>query len=138
MKTDGVELVLFFADHSGEGDVLEVRVLPDTHPVSADVMSRIGRGMATYMQYARSSIRFDASEKDIEGLRSRLETIRRFGKTSRGLPEDHYRLVAGIFNSLVAEGSPHPVTALGKALHTDISNASRWVKEARRRGLIQQ
>ena len=35
------------------------------------------------------------------------------------------------------EGEPHPVKALSEFHHVTISAASRWVKEARRRGYIE-
>jgi len=36
----------------------------------------------------------------------------------------------------VSEGEAHPVKALGEIHHVTISAASRWVKEARRRGYV--
>jgi hypothetical protein len=131
MKDEGVEIRLFFQDLSGAGDILEVQVLPDTDPVSPQAMQRIGTRFSLYAQYARAAMQWDR-----DNVRTTLATLRAFGKTSRGLPHDHYVQVAQVYNALIAEGAPHPVKALGEALYTDISNASRWKKEAVRRGLL--
>ena len=131
MRDEGVEIVLFFADLSGEGEVLEVRVLPGSDPISPQVMTRIGTRFALYAQYARAALRWET-----ESVRSTLASLRSLGRTSRGLPPDHYIQVARFYDALVAEGARHPVKALAEALHTDISNASRWRKECIRRGLI--
>ena len=132
MKDEGVEILVFFTDLSGEGEVLEVRVLPQTAPISPEIMARVGKRFSLYAQYARAAVQWNDQD-----VRETLKTLRGLGTTSRGLSDDHYVLVARVYKSLVAEGSSHPVKALGEQLHTDISNASRWIKEARRRGYIE-
>ena len=47
-----------------------------------------------------------------------------------------YRTIATTYESLVAEGEPHPVKALSENNHVTISAASRWVNEARQRGYL--
>jgi hypothetical protein len=131
MKTEGVDLVLFFADYSGEGDVLEVRVHPDTDAITPAVLSAIGRRFVTYANYARAAIRWDADD-----ARHALEALREAGRTSRGHGESFYRAVAYEYGALVDAGEPHPVKQLGLDNQVTISAASRWVKEARARGYI--
>lgn len=133
LKDAGVEVLLFFpeSDFSGDTDVLEVRVLPHVKAVTPQALQHVGRRYSMYAQYAGATIKFDGAD-----VRGTLATLRQAGKTSRGLSQDHYVLVAHQYNALVAEGHPYPVKALGEVLYTDISNASRWVKEAKRRGLI--
>jgi hypothetical protein len=60
------------------------------------------------------------------------------GATRRGLDADFYKLVAESYKALVAEGEEHPVKALAEMQPVDISTASRWIKEARRRGFIRE
>jgi hypothetical protein len=117
---------------SGEGEVLEVRVLPDVRAIAPQVMTRLGTRFSLYAQYARAALTWET-----ESARSALAALRKLGRTSRGLSPDHYVHVARVFNAIVAEGEPHPVKALAQYFHTDISNASRWVKECRRRDLIE-
>jgi hypothetical protein len=66
------------------------------------------------------------------------QALRDLGSTRRGLSPDHYRQVADQYAWLLAEGEKHPVKALGEMHHVTISAASRWIKEARRRGLIDE
>jgi hypothetical protein len=52
------------------------------------------------------------------------------------IPPDFYWVIAANYRALVAGGEPHPVKALAAQHHVTISAASRWLKEARRRGLV--
>ena len=59
------------------------------------------------------------------------------GTPGRGLGPDFYRAIGEHYNALVAEGERHPVKTLGEIHHVTISAASRWLKEARRRGFLE-
>ena len=132
MKTENVELQLFFDDLSGEGPVREVRVLPEEGTLEPSVMGRLGPRMPMYVSYARAAIQMDQ-----ENAAAAAEGLRASGTTRRGLGPDFYRLVANQYNALVAEGEPHPVKTLAEMHHVTISAASRWIKGARQRpGLI--
>lgn len=131
MKTEGVELVLFFADLGGEGDVLEARVLPDTASVTPATIGYIGRRFALHVSYARAAIQWNEG-----AVRDALSSLRVSGRTSRGLSADFYRAVAVEYDALVRAGEPHPVKALALANSVTISAASRWITEAKRRGLV--
>jgi hypothetical protein len=132
MKTEGVELQLFFDDLSGEGPVREVRVLPDTGALEPTVLRRLAPRLPLYVSYARAAIQIRR-----EDTAAAARELRAFGATRRGLGPDFFRLIAGQYNALVAEGEPHPVKTLAEMHHVTISAASRWIKEARQRpGLI--
>jgi transposase len=62
--------------------------------------------------------------------------LREMGATKRGLGDYVYRVVAESYKAIVLEGEQHPVKALAEMHIVDISTASRWISEAKRRGLI--
>jgi hypothetical protein len=86
-----------------------------------------------YLAVARASMSWDFGD-----ARAAAELLRQIGRPGRGLSDDFYRLIAGQYKALVAEGERHPVKALAAIQpgKTNISTASRWIKEAKRRGLI--
>jgi hypothetical protein len=53
----------------------------------------------------------------------------------RGYPDAFYRAVAGAYRHLAAV-TPRPVAELAGANDVPVTTAQRWVKEARRRGLL--
>ena len=134
MKDRGLELLLFFDDLSGEGPVREVRLLPDDKELTPTALRSFMPRSALYVQYARASITFE----DSDTLREMLLSLREVGATRRGLPTEFYRVVARSYDSLMQEGEQHPVKALAAMHHVTISAASRWIKEARRRGYIEE
>jgi DNA-binding MarR family transcriptional regulator len=66
-----------------------------------------------------------------------LLALREIGATRRGLPDEFFKVVGLSYTALLAEDEPHPVKALAEMHHVVISTASRWIKEARRRGYIE-
>jgi hypothetical protein len=122
---------MFFPDLSGEGPVLEIRLLPDTEALEPKVMRQLIPRAPLYAQYAPAAIKCD--REDVRGM---IEALRHVGGPRRGLSEKFYEIIAGQYRSLVGEGEKHPVKALGQMHNASISAASKWLKEARRRGLI--
>jgi len=131
IKEHGCELVLFFADFGRQGPVREIRILPDTKELKPATLRQFLPNAPRYVQYARSVFTSKA-----DSWRSSALALRKLGATKRGLGEDFYRIVAESYAALIAEGEPHPVKALAQLHHVGISTASRWIKEARRQGLI--
>jgi hypothetical protein len=125
----GCDLVLFFDDLSGEGPLLELRILPASGAPFAPwlFMPRLPR----YLDYARAAIAFNHRDAT-----KALQALRAAGNTRRGLSTDFYRLIARDYQTLVEEGEKYPVKALAIMRSVVISTASRWVTEAKRRGLI--
>lgn len=132
MKTHGCELVLFFDDPGRQGPLRELRLLPDSAELEPSVVRRFAPQAPLYVQYARA-----AMTDDDEGWVGSLQALREIGATRRGLGDEFFKVVARGYTALVAEGEPHPVKALAEMHHVVISTASRWIKEARRRGYIQ-
>lgn len=131
MKEHGCELVLFFDDLGRQGPVREVRILPDTKNLEPRTLRQLLPKAPVYIQYARA-----AMSDNVEAWRSSAQALRKVGATRRGLGEDFYRVIAESHAALLAEGEPHPVKALADMHQVGISTASRWIKEARRQGLI--
>lgn len=131
----GCELVLTFApgDVSGEGNITELRLVPGTEQLEPRVLRRFAPQAELYLAAARSAMKWKQ-----EDFRGALEALRQIGRPGRGLSDQFYRLIAESYKALVAEGEKHPVKSLGENHHATISAASRWVKEARRRGLIKE
>ena len=134
MKEDGATLTLFFpleTGWSGESELFEVRLEPDNGTPFEPW--RLMPRLPLYVQYARATL---ADRRD--DMAAALRALREAGTTRRGLGDDFYGLVAQSYGALVAEGERHPVKALAEMQPVDISTASRWIKEAKRRGLIEE
>ena len=133
MNDRGCELVLFFADAGRQGPVLELRLLPGADELAPHVLRRFLPQAPLYVRYARAVM----TEQHEDWLAT-SRALRDLGSTRRGLSDDFYRLIAGNYRALLAEGERYPVKALSEMHHVTISASSRWIKEARRRGLIEE
>jgi hypothetical protein len=98
-----------------------------------------------YLAYARAAMRIFRIEETEEGRRGKWENLagaagalREIAGPGRGLSDEFYRKIAMQYRALEDEGERYPIKALGERNHVTISAASRWVKEARRRGLIRK
>jgi hypothetical protein len=118
----------------GEGDDgrLHVVGLHVEGPVSAETLRAIPVGRIE----AAANAQFHASAPGLPPRRAaatipaRLRTV-----AVRGYPDAFYDRVASIYRHLAA-ATPRPVVALADANDVPVTTAQRWVKEARRRGLL--
>jgi hypothetical protein len=139
IKHRGLRLVLRFApgDFAAEGDVQELRLLPDAEALRSKALRRFAPAAELYLAFARAHLRKWGPEGTPETRRENLaaaaDALREIAGPGRGLTDEFYRTIATTYEALVAEGEPHPVKALSENNHVTISAASRWVKEARRR-----
>jgi hypothetical protein len=129
----GATLTLFFPPETGwagDANPLEIRIEPRE---GADPFEpwRLMPKLPLYLSYARASL----AHRD-QDIRSALQALRALGTSRRGLGDEFYRLVAQSYEAIVAEGEPYPVKALAEMQPVDVSTASRWIKEARRRGFL--
>jgi hypothetical protein len=131
MKTYGCELVLFFDDRGRQGPLRELRLLPDSAELEPRAVRQFAPQAPLYVQYARA-----AMTEDDDAWIGSLQALREIGATRRGLGDEFFKIVAQSYRALVDEDEPHPVKALAEMHHVVISTASRWIKEARRRGYI--
>jgi hypothetical protein len=134
MQEEGATLTVFFDPEtawSGEAPLLEVRLTP----TDAGTFEpwRLLPTLPLHLQYARAAV---AHRHD--DVAAALRALRQVSSTRRGLSDDFLRLVAQLYESLVKEGESYPVKALAAMQHVDKSTASRWVSEARRRGLLEK
>ena len=142
------EIVLYFTDLSGEGDVLALEINPrrtddtltesdparvkrTTDAIDPTVVRRVGRKYETYVAYARSAITWNR-----DGTREALDALRAAGRTKRGLSIDFLTQIATEYRNLIAETNPQPLKTLGENHHVSVSAASRWVKRCRELGLV--
>jgi hypothetical protein len=65
-----------------------------------------------------------------------IRGLRDAGNTRRGLSDNFYRRIAQEYQELVEAGEKYPVKTLAAMQPVHISTASRWITEAKRRGLI--
>ena len=142
----GCRLILRFADGDllGEGDVQELRLLPGKTKLRPKALRQFAPDAELYLAYARHAMRIlepkktaEERQEKWERFRDAAEALRQIAGPGRGLPPEFYRTIATQYQALVDEGEPHPIKALGEKNHVTISAASRWVKEARRRDLIE-
>lgn len=131
MRTEGCELVLYFKDLSGEGDVLKIEINPSGGPLEPAAVRRIGSGFPLYVQYARACLQWDRDD-----VRATILALRSLGATKRGLPDDLYRRIATEYRAMGNAGEAYPIKALAERHWVKPSTASRWVKGARERGFI--
>jgi hypothetical protein len=138
----GIKLELRFApgDFPGNGDVQEIRLLPDVNTLTPSVLRRIAPDAETYLAFARAALRWFDPADDPKTKQARLrdaaQTLRTLGGPGRRHPDEFYRRIGESYNGLVADGEPHPVKAVARLHVGTISAASRWIKEARSRGYI--
>jgi hypothetical protein len=128
------ELKLYF-EHAGR-DAPFVRFTVDADAVADELdpaaFARLARNLPAYVKYALAEIAWDQGDAD-----AAVEAVRRAGTSPRGFPDSFYREVATEYRRLVAAGDPHPVKSLTMRWPADKSRASRWKKEAERRGYLE-
>jgi len=114
-------------------DDVESGIPLKTEPEALDPVSvqRIAKNYVHYLELARQAIVLDQ-----EGIGGAIRRLRPGRKAAR-LTDDFYRLVADDFAAR-QQASSAPMRELAEAHHVDISTASRWVKEARRRGFLEE
>jgi hypothetical protein len=102
----------------------------EPEPLDPIAVQRVASKYVTYLEFARHAIVLDQ-----EGMTGAIRRLRPGRKPAR-LTDDFYRLVADDFRAR-RESTSAPLKELAAAQHVDISTASRWVKEARRRGYLE-
>ena len=134
IQEGGATITLFFpleTGWSGDAELLEVRLEPSNG--EGFEPWRLMPRLPLYLQYARATV---AHRHD--DTAATLRALRALGATRRGLGDDFYALIAESYRSIVAEGEKHPVKALSEMHTADISTASRWISEARRRHFLEE
>jgi hypothetical protein len=133
MVEGGVKLTLFFEGDTaftGEASPVEIRLEPHEGSEVFDPW-RLMPKLPLYVSYAKAALAWNE-----EDVRRTLSALRSAGTSRRGLGDQFYRTVAEAYKSLLDEGERHPVKALAGMQPVDISTASRWISEARRRGYL--
>lgn len=128
----GCELELLFAKRQRNSPLREIRLLPDgkkhLDPLKArEFIPRI----ESYLAVARAMLDWEFAE-----AREGAELLRQVSRPGRGHSDDFFRLVSIEFEQLVEAGERAPVKAIAKKHSVEISAASRWLTEARRRGYL--
>lgn len=135
LQEGGAALTLFFdpaTAWTGTAPLLEVRLEPPSSGQPFEPWHLLPR-LPLYLQYARAKLAFERDD-----AAAALRALRQVSSTRRGLSDDFLRLVAGLYEALVAEGEPYPVKALAESQPVDKSTASRWVSAARDRGFLRK
>jgi hypothetical protein len=125
---------LYFAHAGDDAPLLGFEVGDETHTETSldpGQVARIVKSLPLYTAYAHAVI-----EMDREKIGRTLEIFSEIGTTRRGLPGKFFRVIANEYDSRVQEGDSAPITSIAVAHDVKKSTASRWVKEARRRGYI--
>jgi hypothetical protein len=136
IRERGCELVLHFDSPKPGAALLELRIGPERGKQLEPAKARqLFPQIELYMAAARAALSWNP-DADADDFRAAADALREVGRPGRGLSDDFFRLIAQHHKALVSEGEKHPVKALSDIHHVTISAASRWVTEARRRGLI--
>lgn len=134
IRERGCELVLHFAGEEPDAPLIELRLGADPRSgkqLDPSNARQFVPQLELYLALARAALSMDGDD-----FRSAAAALRAVGRPGRGLSDDFFYLIATHYKRLVFEGEQHPVKALGEIHHVTIGAASRWVTEARRRGLI--
>jgi hypothetical protein len=135
MRERGWDVIMVFGEpveRLGDGDLVEVRLVPDSSaPDRANLSELMPRG-ALYEKYARATMQHKFGES-----RALLEAILETRKPRSALPDEFYRAIATTHSALLTTGERHPIKAIATMHAKTISAASRWVTEAKRRGYIE-
>src|SRR5690349_17253960 len=109
LRLHGAELVLALPA-SGEGELLELRLLPGFEPLTPTVLRRFMPRAPLFLECARRLLqhRFDDAEEAMRALRE-------IGATRRGYSDDFIRIIGKEHRALVAEGERYPIKALAEA-----------------------
>jgi hypothetical protein len=118
-------------DGSGDGEGGDSGT-PDAR-LDPGYVTRVATSLSLYKQYARATILWDHGDAT-----RALAILRNIGATRRGLPSSWFRRIAEEYNRRLDAGERAPVTAIAGAHGVYKSTASRWIKEAKRRGYIQK
>jgi hypothetical protein len=102
-------------------------------PLDMRALQRVTENYSTYLELARRALVLDQ-----DGMAGAVELLRGPGKKPARLTDDFYRLIATDYKARRDSGEAHLVKALAEAHHVTVSAASRWIKEARRRGYIEE
>lgn len=99
--------------------------------LTALTLRRVVERYPHWVDFARAaaSMELSAPSADLEGQVKRAKPAR--------LDLDWYRQIAAEYRRHVDDGEPAPVTAIARSHGVTPSAASRWVKTARERGLIE-
>lgn len=129
MHDRGLTIRLYFT----EGDAMpdEIRVIPGDGTLDPAALSGLMPNSPLFVKYAQALLRHDNDD-----VARTAQMMREVGATRRGLPDEFFRLVAGQYKDLLKAKEPYPVKTISEMHWTTISSASRWIKEARRRGYI--
>jgi hypothetical protein len=138
----GIQLVLRFAagDRLFEGDPVEIRLLPGEEPLTLPTLRRFAPNAELYLALVRAAISTidPKGQADLDRFHRAAAALREHGGPRRGHRDEFFQQIALEYNALVEAGEPHPVKTLAARHHVVISAASRWLKEARRRGHLNE
>jgi hypothetical protein len=133
IRENGCVLQLWFADLSGEGPVLEQRLLPDNGSggLEPHKLREFVPRSPLYVSYARAALQFRRGD-----ALQYAAHLRDVGGPRRGHTDEFYRQIARDYKTLIDEGEKHPVKALAAMHRVVISAASKWLSTAREKGLV--
>lgn len=126
----GFEIGRTYEVEPGSG---RTELVDDPRPIDPVTLQRIVGNFSAYLQLAQTAL----VVKD-EGIVGALKLLRGPGAKPARLTDDFYRLVGSDYEARRNAGEPHLVKALAAAHHVTPGAASRWVKEARKRGYIRE
>jgi hypothetical protein len=127
-------LRLYFASLGDDAELIGAEFgTEEPPPVELDLrdVARVASNLSLYVEYARAEILFDRGD-----AQRALKVLANVGAPRRGTPGRWFREIAHEYSTRLAAGEKAPVKAIAEAHGVDKSTASRWLKEARRRGYI--
>ena len=126
---------LYFSGRGPDSPLVGVEIGSEEHrttPVDPAQLAYVVNQLPVLVAYARAEIDWGAGGSR-EALIRALDDA---GTTRRGKPGKFFRIIGEEYSARVREGDGAPVTAIAAAHDVSVASASRWVKEARRRGYL--
>ncbi len=143
IRHKGAKLVIRWPadDTAAEQLPVSFEIYPDVEPLEPRVLRRFAPQAELYVALAQSSMRllggeYGTTKERWQAMVDATEPLRQVGRAGRGLSPAFFKTISEQYELLAKEGERHPVKALGEMHGATISAASRWVKEARRLGLL--
>ncbi len=129
---------LYFADLGKDPELVGVEIgsehQPQT-PLKRAQIAHLGRQLPILTAFARAEINYFNDPAAVAPL---LEVLNEVGTTRRGKPGRFYKVIGAEYSTRVREGDPAPITSLAEAHGVNKSSASRWVKQAKIRGYVDE
>lgn len=138
MADKGLAVDLYFSRLSDDAPCIGflVRATEPTDGLSSSDFAETARDLPRCVEFVHAQL--SENWRDMSAAVSALQELREHNPNDpRGLPDYFYEGIARQYRELVAAGTRAPQKVIAETYFVDRSRVSRWLKTARRRGLLE-